>query len=69
VGRVISNAFSGLCAQLSLPNVLSVDLIGVSLPLANIVSLQGDTLAPASHGLDTLLVAVLQRAGAQIVGG
>ncbi|AXL53403.1 membrane protein [Paraburkholderia caffeinilytica] len=71
VGGVISNALSGLGAQLAKPNALTVTLLGgLSLPLGSIVSpivtLLGNVLAPALAGLDTLLVPVLQLLGAQI---
>ncbi|ANB74616.1 hypothetical protein AYM40_08180 [Paraburkholderia phytofirmans OLGA172] len=70
VGGVISNALSGLGAQLAKPNALTVQLSGLSLPPGSIaspiVTLLGNVLAPALAGLDTLLVPVLQLLGAQI---
>src|SRR5471030_315031 len=71
VGGVLYNATSGFASQLSAGNGLTLNVLGVSLPVSSpvgqaLLSFVLPLLTPIFNALDTVLTPVLQLLGAQI---
>ncbi|HMC47310.1 MAG TPA: hypothetical protein VKJ77_18475, partial [Caballeronia sp.] len=71
VGGVLYNATSGFASQLSAGNGLTLNVLGVSLPVSSpvgqaLLSFVLPLLTPIFNALDTVLMPVLQLLGAQI---